>query len=386
MLTEFEVNNFRKFSNIKIHDLSKMNLFFGVNNVGKTSMLEALFAYSCGANIHPFFNYIIPHRIQENNTFTMNGPYKAAELILNVFHDIAEGDTMRCSFSGKIDGKYIKVQHQFMPGQIFSGFIPNEMGNFETTEPISKPSNIKVEIQGIMSIPVPKVPLGTWKVSTTNEQKFKFEMDYPDFRNVNSSAKPLIMAKMDDILAHQNEIENKKIYSLLLRSRLLEQVIEEMNRSFAGLDLENIENIPYPDGTEASLSCRFKDKRVVPMYMLGDGVRRWFNIIGNMVAYKKSIHCIEEIDVNFHHKAQGPLAIQLYQYARKFQNQVFATSHSGEFLYSFLQGIHDEVGDALLTDDIRVITLRNVKGVVKARTLTGKAALTAMDDGLELRV
>lgn len=43
MLTEFEVNNFRKFLNIKINDLSKMNLFFGVNNVGKTSMLEAIF-------------------------------------------------------------------------------------------------------------------------------------------------------------------------------------------------------------------------------------------------------------------------------------------------------------------------------------------------------
>lgn len=385
MLTEFEVNNFRKFLNIKINDLSKMNLFFGVNNVGKTSMLEAIFAYACGANIRPFFNYIIPHRIQENNTFTMNGPYKAAELILNIFHDIAEGDTMCCSFSGKIDGKNIKVQHQFMPGQIFSGLVPNEMGNFETAEPISKPSNIKVEIQG-RSIPILKVSLGKWKVLTTNAPEFTVEMDYPDFQNVNSSAKPLIMAKMDDILTHQNEIENKKIYSLLLRSQLLEQVIEEMNHSFLGLNLENIENIPYPDGTEASLSCRFKDKRMVPMYMLGDGVRRWFNIIGNMVAYKRSIHCIEEIDVNFHHKAQGSLAIQLYQYAKKFQNQVFATSHSGEFLYSFLEGIRDEVGDVPLTDDIRVITLRNVKGVVKARTLTGKEALVAMDDGLELRV
>lgn len=315
----------------------------------------------------------------------MNGPYKAAELILNIFHDIAEGDAMCCSFSGKIDGKNIKVQHQFMPGQIFSGFVPNEMGNFETAEPISKPSNIKVEIQG-RSIPILKVSLGKWKVLTTNAPEFAVEMDYPDFQNVNSSAKPLIMAKMDDILTHQNEIENKKIYSLLLRSQLLEQVIEEMNHSLFGLNLENIENIPYPDGTEASLSCCFKDKRMVPMYMLGDGVRRWFNIIGNMVAYKRSIHCIEEIDVNFHHKTQGPLAIQLYQYARKFQNQVFATSHSGEFLYSFLEGIRDEAGDALLTDDIRVITLRNVKGVVKARTLTGKEALAAMDDGLELRV
>lgn len=385
MLTEFEVNNFRKFSNIKIHNLSQMNLFFGVNNVGKTSMLEALFAYACGANVRPFFNYIIPHRIQENNTLMINGPYKVAELILNVFHDIAEADTMRCSFSGKIDSKDIKVQHQFVPGRIFSGLIPNEMGNFEATEPVSKPSNIKVEIQG-RSISIPKVSLGRWKVSTTNDPEFAVEMDYPDFQNVNPPAKPLIMAKMNDILAHQNEIENKQIYSLLLRSRLLEQVIQEMNHSFSGLDLENIENIPYPDGTEASLSCRFKDKRMVPMYMLGDGVRRWFNVIGNMVAYKKSIHCIEEVDVNFHHKAQENFAVQLYRYAKKFQNQVFATSHSGEFLYSFLQGIQDEAGEGPLEDDIRVITLRNVKDVVKARTLNGKEALAAMDDGLELRV
>lgn len=39
-----------------------------------------------------------------------------------------------------------------------------------------------------------------------------------------------------------------------------------------------------------------------------------------------------------------------------------------------------------LTDEVRVITLRNVDQIVKARTLNGTEALEALDNGLELRV
>lgn len=216
-----------------------------------------------------------------------------------------------------------------------------------------------------------------------------FAMEYPDFFQSSFSKKPLISAKIDDILAHQNEVENKKIYAALSRLRLLDKIVDEMNRSFVGLGLDSIENIPYPDGSEATLSCRFQNKRILPLYMLGDGVRRWFNIIGNMAVYQRAIHCIEEIDVNFHHDSQRELSLQLYQYAKMFHNQIFTTSHSEEFLYAFLTAIRDKdeiEHTSALTDEVRVITLRNVDQTVKARTLNGTEALEALDNGLELRV
>lgn len=38
-----EINNFRGFDHLKVDNFSNVNLFLGGNNVGKTSVLEAIF-------------------------------------------------------------------------------------------------------------------------------------------------------------------------------------------------------------------------------------------------------------------------------------------------------------------------------------------------------
>jgi AAA15 family ATPase/GTPase len=38
----FEINNFRLFKHLKVNNLKRINLIVGKNNVGKTSLLEAL--------------------------------------------------------------------------------------------------------------------------------------------------------------------------------------------------------------------------------------------------------------------------------------------------------------------------------------------------------
>lgn len=40
---DIELSNFRGFDHIEISALSKINVFVGANNVGKTSVLEAVF-------------------------------------------------------------------------------------------------------------------------------------------------------------------------------------------------------------------------------------------------------------------------------------------------------------------------------------------------------
>lgn len=46
MLNSLQVTNFRPFRNLSIHRIGKVNLIVGRNNVGKTSLLEAVHLYS----------------------------------------------------------------------------------------------------------------------------------------------------------------------------------------------------------------------------------------------------------------------------------------------------------------------------------------------------
>jgi AAA15 family ATPase/GTPase len=50
MYISFKVKNFRGFESLEINNLSRVNLIAGLNNVGKTALLEALFLYGGAYN------------------------------------------------------------------------------------------------------------------------------------------------------------------------------------------------------------------------------------------------------------------------------------------------------------------------------------------------
>jgi recombinational DNA repair ATPase RecF len=60
--SSISVEGFRGFKSFKIDDLSRVNLFFGRNNCGKTTLLEAVFAHAAGLNFGPFAQQVIVNR------------------------------------------------------------------------------------------------------------------------------------------------------------------------------------------------------------------------------------------------------------------------------------------------------------------------------------
>ena len=144
------------------------------------------------------------------------------------------------------------------------------------------------------------------------------------------------------------------------------------------------------DGSPAPVSLELADGRILPIYNFGDGVQRWFNILGGMILYKDSVHCIEEIDSTFHYGAQKQLSKNLVNYSKKYGNQLFLSSHSIEFIDNFLTTVYGEESDIDVPDDfVKVITLiqdpENKRGVL-SRTLNGREAFNTREDyGLELR-
>ncbi|MCZ6678309.1 MAG: AAA family ATPase, partial [Candidatus Poribacteria bacterium] len=56
------IEGFRLFENLELNNLAKVNLFFGPNNSGKTSILEAIYTHACGLNFVPFYGQVVPKR------------------------------------------------------------------------------------------------------------------------------------------------------------------------------------------------------------------------------------------------------------------------------------------------------------------------------------
>ena len=56
MLDSLKISGYRRYDNLSLQPLGKVNFILGNNNIGKTSILESVFAWACGQSIVPFVN------------------------------------------------------------------------------------------------------------------------------------------------------------------------------------------------------------------------------------------------------------------------------------------------------------------------------------------
>jgi hypothetical protein len=221
---------------------------------------------------------------------------------------------------------------------------------------------------------IPHVYLGEWKI-VLNGKSYPYRIELPSAIPISS---PLKMGVMHDILSHRSPDMATKIFSYLKRYRLLEEFTQEMKKVFSPPSIMEIDQIPYPDGSPGPVYVGLDNGKKLPLYVFGDGMRRWFSLIGQMVVFQNYCHCIEEIDETFHPAAYPNLSRRLVDYAKKYNNQLFLTSHSIEFTDMFLEALYGEGGviNQADADSVRLFTLKpsQTEGIPDVWSFTGRDA------------
>ncbi|KHD09044.1 hypothetical protein PN36_23580 [Candidatus Thiomargarita nelsonii] len=86
MINSLYIKNYKLFKELRIDSLAQVNLIIGKNNVGKTSLLEALMLYSDDKNIvRNIFNVL---RIIKRNANLSSQHY--LEMLTTLFHTLDE--------------------------------------------------------------------------------------------------------------------------------------------------------------------------------------------------------------------------------------------------------------------------------------------------------
>lgn len=360
-LEELQIKKFKQFNDITFSGLSKINIFLGGNNTGKTSILEAIFMMSCGYNISSGLNLLTTKRDSETRGF-----YDYSDRVTGIFK---ETDELPYNFEFISKFKKNKKYH------LSYNFSP--ASDFSTLEPLSlkSPNNSNI----LSSIYLGKLNLEINKIGK------KYDLAYPNIRI--TTEKPLKIAQIHDILAHRDTRNDFRIYSKLKRSSTLDKFLDEMKTVFP--IIKDIDYIPYPDGNSGSIYVITTDGKSLPLHSFGDGMRRWFSLLGNMIINQSSIHCIEEIDSTFHYEAQAKLSRNLVEYSNKYNNQLFITSHSIEFIDQFLETLYVE--NPIIKNDndiVRIFTIKQSsnENTIDVWKLSGKEAYEKrLNYDLELR-
>lgn len=371
------IKNYKNIKDLSIDSLAPVNLIVGRNNVGKSTLLEAISIYAAGGNIE-WLKEILEFRGES----------------VNIGYPLRDTD---------IEFENIMTEH-------FLSFFPERKAIFSENNSI-----IIGEIEnnsthtGTLSIRLAHIAEEIFKTETgshrsittlTDEElladqssayssnlvgdgleiTFAEEIVVVPFykRNPYSIAKikgiPFEYIKTNDFQSTQNASlfdkislspEEKYIIEAL---HIIEPDIDKLN--FLNDDLRTKRRIPY-------ITLKGKEQRY-RLSSMGDGINRILTIILALLNCKGGILLLDEFETGLHYSTQIKLWKIIFMLSEKLNIQVFVTSHSQDCINSFVEANNKQKG--------KLIRLENRNGNVVAVNYDDEKELRfATDNNIEIR-
>lgn len=289
---EVNIQNYRGIRNCHIKDLNLINLFFGKNNCGKSSLLESIFILSGPSN--PTFPIVF------NNVRSLVGAKE--ETMLIDFYQIDSKNKIKISSSG------------------------NNKRNLEIS--ILKSQSKDISLDNLNQLNVENI-------GKHYELKFNFSVGNEEkhyhtellVKEGSGDTGKIITDKMQN-QANEHEmlaeiIKNKKEGAIIDALRLVEPKIK---------NIQLVDNAIMVDVGYATL---------LPINVLGDGVRKILNITLSIHKCSNGILLVDEIDNGLHHSVMQKLWEVIMKTCREFNVQFFAANHSIDVIKSLVQVINN---------------------------------------------
>lgn len=313
MYTSFQVKNFRCFDDLKLDNLSRVNLIAGKNNVGKTALLEALFIYS------GTYNPILAFRVNafrglENMRLEFNpwaeGPWD------NLFAEFDLAKVIHFEGLDPTQGKrVVRLTTVRDPKELseLSKFIQTDVGdNSNTTGSLERAHVLRLEYE---------------KEDAQNKDNYYAIMEprrgliepivpAPPFQSVFMSARTRSLREETARRFSKFDIEGK--LDILLSA--LKIVEPRLNRLTLG----------YATSPEPLIHGDIGSKRPMPLAVMGDGIGRLADVVLALGHAENGVLLVDEIENGLHYTILEDIWKAIALAAEEFNVQVFATTHSLE--------------------------------------------------------
>lgn len=297
MFNKVKIKNFKIFKFLEISNLSRVNIFFGENNCGKSTLLEGLFVLSGITN---------PELFLRINHFR---DYDGIRDLTYFFHD----------FDSK---KYIELSGQ----GIKAGFTRDAVIKFSIDDAVKK-DYVEVMDGGIISS---NKPFNKFIVNANIENDF-FSSDLAVHFFNNKEHGTFRIGDYKELISC-NYLSPTASFQIIYS--MLRKIVEDKQEKMVISALKNIDSRIKDfqiNGADILVDVGL-DKRI-PLQLLGDGVRKFFSLIVAMYSSKDGILLVDEIDNGLHYSAMAKLWSILLETSKKFNVQLFATTHNIDSLF-----------------------------------------------------
>jgi AAA15 family ATPase/GTPase len=355
----FEISNFRCLQNFQMEDIGQVNLIAGMNNVGKTALLEAFFLHIGSTNpelalrVDRWRGLGILNEVAETPWRNLFWQFQDKEPIKLVSKN-KKGQlrilkiTVSTSPSTLLEEMKAKEGSELLGtlGQDLIFNYTDEQKRIEkvTATPLFSKKGEIIRFQLRME-PSPKSPpftgifLNSWRQGIADEEVQRF-----------------------------TDLRIKREDQLFLKAlKYIEPRLEKLE-------------ILSPKGVSMIHGYLSGYDEPVPLPLLGDGARRVASLVLSIGAARDGVVLVDEIENGIHHSVMRSLWEVIAEAATLFNTQVFATTHSQECVYAA-----HEASKSREQYNFRLHRLDRVDGLVKAATYDQESLEGALSIPLEVR-
>lgn len=325
-----EIKNFRGIEHLMIDDFSRVNVFLGKNNSGKSSVLEAILVLAGMSNPD------LP--LSLNKARTRNFRIAYLQETRYQFYNIDLRNTPEFS-ALQMDGISRHLQMRLFHTETADDWVQSIDEPLILSETERMPNTLEM----LFDITTSK---GTkhFRSSLFVNQYDVASRQEPSKEYVEKNSAVLFSS---DLLSSNLTNDLSELFKRKQKNTLLEHLQKFDSRINAIEILNNDVYVGFDDV-----------KEMLPVSMSGDGLRRFLNIVAGSANPSNTMILIDEIDNGLHYSAYKKLWEAIFALATETNKQVFVTTHSKETLYRLNEMLeeHSEYQDAL-----RLYTIEKTK-------------------------
>lgn len=343
MITSINIDNYKGFTDFSITGMKRITLISGVNNVGKTSVLEAVFLLHNFLSADPFYSQYFFRNMSAYGNI-------GADIWSPFFYNYNSKNNMNITVSydnimtSRLECEIIK--NNVLSDRMLSMLYP-AMGNASA---INNAVRISGNINTLLGL----------NYYQNNELKFNANLC---FNGTQSVVDILSVYKGEDLpqVTILFPTDNQSINSIDLSKLDIDNRMDNVIEFLKILEpkIKGLSIVPtFTGSSEIYIDIGLVKK--IPVKMMGYGFVRQLKLILTLAAYPNSILLIDEIENGIHYSYMNNIWHNVMLAAKMFNCQIIASSHSYECIKAASDGIKDKGDLAYIrldkTKDSRIIS------------------------------